>query len=171
MNENSLQNVKKKGMSTGAKWGLGCGIGCLAVIIIISIGVFITVKFVKGKIDETASELKQLGFEHVVKKQVIEINDKITKPTLYMGQVVNVMADCGTDLAVMAQVCEIHGKVDGKVYFRGQILIVQPHAELKNGLDIVAQVLQKYGKIEGEVTGNYQMIPGKTLKVPTTVMN
>ena len=159
MNENSIQNVKKKGMSTGAKWGLGCGIGCLTVIIVISIGLFITVKFVKDKIDETASELEQLGFENVVKGQALEIGNKIIKPTLYMGQVVKIMADCSTDLAVMAQVCEIHGKVDGKVYFRGQVLIIQPHAELKNGLDIVAQVLQKYGKIEGEITGDYQTVP------------
>ncbi|MEA3346771.1 MAG: hypothetical protein U9Q21_01625 [Candidatus Auribacterota bacterium] len=155
MNGNSIQNVKKKGMSTGAKWGLGCGIGCLTIITIISVGIFMTVRFVKGKIDETASELQQLGFETVVKGQVIEISDDIAEPTLYMGQVVKVMADCSTDLAVMAQVCEIHGRVDGKVYFRGQVLIIQPHAELKNGLDITAQALQKYGKIEGEVTGDY----------------
>ncbi len=157
MNGNIVQNVEKKGMSTGAKWGLGCGIGCLTVIIIISIGIFMTVRFVKGKIDETASELKQLGFENIVKGQVLEITDKITEPTLYIGQVVKIMTDCDTDLAVIAQVCEIHGKVDGKVYFRGQTLIIQPYSELKNGLDIMAQALQKYGKIEGEITGKYQM--------------
>ncbi|MEA3305355.1 MAG: hypothetical protein U9R52_00915 [Candidatus Omnitrophota bacterium] len=164
MNGNSIQNVKKKGMSTGAKWGLGCGIGCLTIIIIISIGIFMAVRFVKDKIDETASELTQLGFETVVKKQMIEVRADIIEPTLYIGQSVKIMGDCSTNLAVMAQICEIHGKIDGKVYFRGQMLIIQPKAELKNGLNIMAQLLQKYGKIEGEITGDYQMVPEKTSK-------
>ena len=92
-----------------------------------------TARFVKGKIDETASELKQLGFENVVKGQALEITDKITKPTLYMGQVVKIMADCSTDLAVMAQICEIHGKVDGKdTSLAGKVMAKASHKKNKD---------------------------------------
>ena len=54
MNEDVAQNVEKKGMSTGAKWGTGCGIGCLAIIIILAIAGFVGFKLIKQKIDETA---------------------------------------------------------------------------------------------------------------------
>jgi len=158
MNENVAQNIKKKGMSTGAKWGTGCGIGCLVIIIILAITGFVGFKIVKQKIDETAVELQALGFENVVSGQTLEIKDDITKPTLYKAQIVKILADCNTNLAVMAQICEIHGKVDGKVYFRGQMLTIQPQAELRNGLDVIAQAIVKYGTVKGEITGKYQAI-------------
>lgn len=162
MNENAVENVEKKGMSTGAKWGLGCGIGCLAIIIILAIAGFVGFKLVKEKIDETTVELQELGFVNVVTGQALEITDEITRPTLYKAQMVKILADCNTDLAVMAQICEIHGKVDGKVYFRGQVLIIQPQAELRNGLDVLAQVIQKFGTVKGEITGKYQTIQPET---------
>ena len=149
-------------MSTGAKWGLGCGIGCLAIIIILAIAGFVGFKLVKEKIDETTVELQELGFVNVVTGQALEITDEITRPTLYKAQMVKILADCNTDLAVMAQICEIHGKVDGKVYFRGQVLIIQPQAELRNGLDVLAQVIQKFGTVKGEITGKYQTIQPET---------
>ena len=158
MNEITAQNIEKKGMSTGAKWGMGCGIGCLVIIMVIAIAGFVGFKMVKQKIDDTATELQELGFDNVVSGQTLEIKDDITKPTLYKAQMVKILADCNTNLAVMAQICEIHGKVDGKVYFRGQMLIIQPQAELRNGLDVLAQAIVKYGTVRGEITGKYQAI-------------
>lgn len=158
------EEVKKKGMSTGAKWGIGCGIGCLTLIIIIAIVAFIGFKFVKGKVESMTRELKQLGFENVVKGQVLEVRKEITEPTLYIGQVVKIFGNCKTDLAIIAQMAEIHGKVDGKVYFRGQVLVIQPKAELLKDLDVMAQMILKHGKVSGEITGQYQAIDDKTNK-------
>jgi hypothetical protein len=149
---------KKKGMSTGAKWGIGCGIGCLTLIIIIAIAAFIGFRYVKGKVESITQELKQIGFEKEVKGQMLEVRDDITEPTIYIGQGVKILGNCKTDLAIIAQMAEIHGKVDGKVYFRGQVLVIQPKAELLNGLDVTAQVIQKHGKVNGKITGKYQAI-------------
>jgi hypothetical protein len=156
------EEVKKKGMSTGAKWGTGCGIGCLTVIIIIAVVAFIGFRLAKGKLDEVTLEMKELGFENVVQQQMIEVKDEITEPTLYVGQMVKIIGDCSTNLAIVAQMAEIHGKVAGKVYFRGQMLTIQPEAELLNGLDVKAQVVQKYGKIHGEITGEGYALDDKS---------
>jgi hypothetical protein len=156
------EEVKKKGMSTGAKWGTGCGIGCLTVIIIIAVLAFIGYRVANGKLEEVALEMEELGFENVVKQQMIEVKDEITEPTLYVGQMVKIIGDCSTNLAIVAQMAEIHGKVDGKVYFRGQMLTIQPEAELLNGLDVTAQVVQQFGKIHGDITGDYQAFDDKS---------
>ena len=153
--------VRKKGMSTGAKWGTGCGIGCLTLIVIIAVVGFIGFRFAKGKLGAMTQEMEELGFENVVKQQVIEVRDEITEPTLYMGQMVKILGNCTTNLAIIAQAAEIHGKVDGKVYFRGQMLTIQPTAELLNGLDVTAQAIQKYGKVHGEIAGQYQALDDK----------
>jgi hypothetical protein len=157
MNE-TVPNLPKKGMSTGAKWGLGCGIGCLTLILIAAIAGFAGYRFIMGKVDAMTRELQQQGFAKVVKGQALVIKDEITEPTLYIGQAVKILGDCKTNLAIIAQVGEIHGRVDGKAYFRGQVLTIQPKAELCNGLDVMAQVIQKYGKIVGGIMGTYQTV-------------
>ena len=158
------EEVQKKSMSTGAKWGVGCGIGCLTLIIIIAIVAFVGYRFAKGKMEDMTQEMKHLGFEQVVKQQAIEVADEITEPTLYVGQIVRILGNCSTNLAIIAQAAEIHGKVDGKVYFRGQVLTIQPKAELLNGLDVTAQVVQKYGKVHGEIAGQYQSLDDKSVQ-------
>lgn len=149
------ENQEKKGLSTGAKWGIGCGIGCLVIIILVSIAGYIGFKFVMGMLDDMTQEFNELGFENVVKAQTIEVQEDINEKTLYMGQVVKIFGNCSTDLAIMAQMGEIHGKVEGKVYFRGQVLIIQPGAVITNGVDVMAQAVKNYGKVEGGITGNY----------------
>lgn len=153
--------IKKKGMSTGAKWGIGCGCGCLVLVILIAVGVFVGVRFATAKVAQMTQELKLHGFDKEVKGQVIEVKDPITEPTLYAGQMVKILGSCSTNIAILAQVAEIHGTVEGKVYFRGQILTIQPNAVLMNGLDVTAQVIQKYGTINGDITGTYSTIVDK----------
>jgi hypothetical protein len=110
-----------------------------------------------GMLDDMTQEFSQLGFEHVVKAQTIEVQEDIHEKTLYMGQVVKIFGNCSTDLAIMAQMGEIYGNVGGKVYFRGQVLVIQPGAVITNGVDVMAQAVKNYGKVEGGITGKYQI--------------
>lgn len=151
---------KKPGLSTGAKWGIGIGAGCLVLVIGMVALAAVGFWFMKGRIEETTTQLHALGFSKDVRGQMLEVKDTISEPTLYLGQVVKIFGNCTTNLAIVAQVAEIHGRVEGKVYFRGQVLTIQPKAELLNGLDVTAQVVQKYGKINGPITGAYQMVDG-----------
>lgn len=164
MAEEATDPGPRKGMRTGAKVGIGCGIGCLVVVILLAVGGFIVFKKVKSKIGQVKSELIELGFENVVRGQMLEVRDPITEHTLYMGQVVKIMSDSTGDVAVMAQSCEVHGKIKGKLYFRGQVLVVQPQAEIADGLDVIAQMIQNYGKIEGGITGTYQALQDESVQ-------
>ncbi len=151
--------AEKKGMSTGAKWGLGCGIGCLTIIVILAIAGFIGYKFFMGKIEEVQAELQAKGFENVVQQQQLIVSDPTTEPTLYMGQLVKLVGDCETDVAIMAQMAEVYGTVKGDLYFRGQLLTIQPNAVIEGNLDVLAQGIQNQGEVKGEITGSYQAMP------------
>lgn len=152
---------QKKGMSTGAKVGIGCGVGCLVIVIGIIIAGYVGYRFVLGKVDEFTAEFKQLGFENQVKGQVVEITEEINEKTVYIGQSVRILGDSRADIAIIAQMAEIHGRVEGKVYFRGQMIAIQPNAELLNGLDVYAQMVTNEGRIDGGITGQYQAIDGE----------
>ncbi|MBN1671618.1 MAG: hypothetical protein JXR37_11320 [Kiritimatiellae bacterium] len=158
----SAQN-EKRGMSTGAKIGLGCGIGCFVVILVLVIAVFTFSFIVRKKGEQYLEELRRVGFEKEVVVPLggppLEVRADITQSTLYGAQIVKIMGNSTTNIGIVAQMAELHGTIEGKVYFRGQMLTVQPTAALRNGLDIKALVFLNQGKIEGEITGNYPGMP------------
>ena len=157
-------HAEKKKMGTGAKVAIGCGSGCLVFILLLVAAILAGVFYVKNIITKYEDDLKSHGFETVVQEQMLEVVDPVSEPILFKGQMVRIMADCSTNMAVLAQACEVHGTVLGTFYFRGQVLTVHPGAELLGGADIQAQVLQNNGKIEGEITGKYQLLeaPSRT---------
>ena len=152
------QPVAKKKMSTGAKVGIGCGVGCLVVVLALAIMGFFGYRYAKGKIDTMAKELRDMGFANVSRQQLIEIHDTVNEPMLYIGQSVKLYGRCTTNVAIMAQIAELHGEVDGTVYFRGQMLIILPNAVVHGDLDLMAQAIQNLGTVEGEIRGDYQVL-------------
>ena len=150
--------MEKKKMGTGAKVAIGCGSGCLVVVLLVAVAVGVGAFYVKKIISKYETELKGLGFETVTQGQMVDVTEPVAEPILFKGQIVRIMSDCSTNIAVLAQACEIHGKIDGKLYFRGQVLTVQPGAEILGGIDAQAQMIQNNGKIEGGISGKYQLI-------------
>jgi hypothetical protein len=138
------------------------------VLILIAVAAIIAVTvYVKKTISRYENELKGYGFETVKAGQMLTLSDPVDEPVLFKAQSVRIMSDCSTNMAVLAQMCEVYGRVEGKLYFRGQILTVHPGAEILGGLDVQTQLLQNSGKIEGSVTGKYQLIePGAASKNP-----
>ncbi|MCF7848292.1 MAG: hypothetical protein K9M45_05530 [Kiritimatiellales bacterium] len=157
--------VKKK-LGTGAKWGIGCGSGCLVLILLVAGVAIFSVFYVKKIVATYETELKGLGFEKVEMAQMQDVHDPVTEPILFKGQTVRIFADCSTNIAVLAQLCEIHGKIEGKLYFRGQLLTIQPKAEITGGLDATAQLVQNHGKVEGGITGKHQLIDTRPRSQP-----
>ncbi len=150
---------QKKKLGTGAKWAIGCGSGCLTLIVIVIALIIAGTVFVKKTITQYETELKGFGFETVVSGQAVDVTEPITTPQLFKGQMVRILTDAETDVAVLAQMCEIHGTIQGNLYFRGQILTLQPGSKVLGEIDIQAQVLQNLGEVSGDITGKYQLVP------------
>jgi len=81
------------------------------------------------------------------------------------------MDGADAEVAIVAQMAELHGDFSQKVYFRGQVLDISRDATLVKGLDAqvsdkVIPIIQVYGKIEGPLTGKHQLMDHR--KQPTT---
>ena len=87
-----------------------------------------------------------------MKGQTIDVKEDTDEPVLYQASGVRIYGTCTTNVAIVARIGEIHGRVLGKVYFRGQKLVIMPNAEVVNGLDAKGQVI-RYGKVGGEPRG------------------
>lgn len=150
--------AEKKKMGTGVKVAIGCGSGCLVLVLVAVLAILAGVFYVKKIISKYENELKGYGFDTVTQGQMLNITEPIDEPILFKGQSIRIMSDCSTNMAVLAQVCEVHGRIEGKLYFRGQVLTVHPGAEILGGVDAYAQLLQNNGRIEGGITGQYQLV-------------
>ena len=150
--------VEKKKMKTGAKVAIGCGSGCLGIILLAVAAVVVGTLYVKKIVSKYEMELKGYGFEEVTSGQMLNITQPVTDPILFKAQSIRIMSDCSTNMAVLAQVCEIDGTIEGKLYFRGQVLTINPGAEVLGGIDAQAQLLQNKGLVHGGITGKFQLI-------------
>ena len=161
-NPMSEQSPKPK-MSTGAKWGLGCGVGCLSLMVLLAVGGFVAYRIGMKYLGRWEADFHDRGFTEIVKSHAIDITEPVETPTLFLAQIVKVMAPCPTNMAIIAQMAEVHSRIEGTLYFRGQLLVIQPGGELMNGLDVQAQAIQNYGAIEGDITGTFQSIDIDTI--------
>ena len=171
MTEQAMAVNPKAGMGTGGKCALGCGGGCLVMLIMLFTITLAGFKYLNEWIETNTDEFREKGFEQVVKGQIIEITSDVTEPTLYIGQSVKIRSDCTTNLAVIAQMCEVYGEVDGSMYFKGQMLIVQPSAHVKGDLDVFGQMIENFGTIDGNVVGQYQSFKDKSAKADAEAGN
>lgn len=138
-------------MSGIAKCGLGCAIVLLIGVIALSIGVIATVRLGRKYIESLTAEYRDMGFTETIRGQKLTVRQDMDKPTILLGQMVEVYGSSSTNLAVVAQVAEIHGNIDGKLYFKGQVLRIMPEAHIRNGADITAQSFTNDGTVEGDL--------------------
>ncbi len=177
MNENAVpEPPPPSGKSTGKKWAIGCGIGCLILLILAGIlgaaaarGVKKAVMEMEPKVmaqleeavatvEKMSSEFEAKGFQ-AVRQPAIDVNEEVHGPKVYVGQMVRIFARCDDDVAIAAPMAEVHSEVTGDLYFRGQMLTLHPGAVVGGNLDVEAQMLQVNGAtVLGEITGSHQLI-------------
>jgi hypothetical protein len=140
------------------RWLLGCGIGCLAVILLLIAGAVGGYFWVRGKIAAVTAELEAEGFRRHAVGQVVEVTEDLDDKAILVGQMVKVAADSHADLAIIAQSAEIHGVVAGDLAFWGQMLTIMPTAEIRGNVNAMAQAVVNQGVVAGQITGVYQTL-------------
>jgi hypothetical protein len=150
------------------RWAALAGVALLALFVILITSTYTVLQKVmldQRRVDRS-QDFKGLGFENVVKGRALEIKDEVRVPTLYQASGVRIYGTCTTNVAIVARLAEIHGRIEGKLYFRGNKLVIARGGELVNGLDAQGFVY-RLGKINGPVTGSYRIID-KTESAATT---
>jgi hypothetical protein len=142
---------ERKCMSGLAKCATGCGIAVLVLIVIAAVLTVAGMRIAKKQLDNLTADYRKIGFSETVRGQKLSLKSDITEPTILLGQLVQVYGSCSTNLAVIAQVAEIHGTVSGRLHFKGQILRIMSTARIEGGAEIIAQSFANDGVIEGEI--------------------
>jgi len=151
----SNSNDSDNKQSVRRKWIWRFSIGCLSLLILIIVLSLLGYYILTEKL---CPDFDDLGFHEKVEAQYIEVNETIGTPTFYLGQHVKILSDSKSDIAIMAQLAEIYGKIEGNVYFCGQLLTIQPIANIEGNLDVKAQLINMYGEVNGEITGSYETL-------------
>jgi hypothetical protein len=149
--------------------GGGClkaaGIGCLVILIGLGVLGYVGYRFVKHQYTAVMERYEREGYKKV-EGQMIEVPDRVTEPTIYVGQSVKIMKGSERGMAFLCQTAEIHGDVVGNVHFVGQMLTIKEDAELMRDLEVTAQLVNLFGKVDGKVTGVYQMLNKDPKAIP-----
>jgi hypothetical protein len=149
---------EKRGMSGFTKTLLGCG--CLAVL-----GVLVCAGLIGGGAwyaYNTANRFVQgfesQGYERVTAQQFTE-SAPVTSKKAYLVQQLIIRDGSRDDLAIAAQIAELHGTFDGDIDFLGQMLQITSDAVVKGDIRVEgAQMIKVDGTVEGEISGNYQVL-------------
>jgi hypothetical protein len=155
-----------QGLSSGAKVAIGCAAVAFLAMALICGGIvwvgYLAVDKAQEVVQQVVEELEKQteafaarfeaeGYERV-RGQVVNVTSDIEKPTVYTVQVFQLNANSAADLAVMAQVAEIKGRIEGDLHFLGQQLTIHPEAVITGDLHVqMAQVVDNRGTVEGEV--------------------
>lgn len=127
------------------RWLRRCGMGAT----VLALGLLASWYFdhysaiVASRPPDYARLFKSLGFEKVERGSLLEVKYEIQEPTVFEGRGVRIHGNCTTNLAIVANIAEIYGRVSGKVYFRGGKITVMPGALVEGGLDSSGQVVQR----------------------------
>lgn len=150
--------AKKKGLSTGAKIGIGCGAAALLTVLACAGLIYFGIRYVMDEADSFAREFEARGYSRVT-GQVITVTQPVNQATTYVGQIVTFRAPVDTHVAVAAQTADVFSTINGDLDFYGQVLTIHPGAVITGDVRIkFAQAVSVAGTVEGEITGSFQTI-------------
>lgn len=155
--------MSEKPKSRAPFW-IGCGIGCLLLLAFTGAAGFVGARILKEYYDRWTAEREIAGADFVAKgfrrisEPIIQVDQPIEGPTVYVGEIVSITADANADVAIIALSAEIRAKIAGNLYFRGQMLAIYPGAEIGKDLDARAQFIHLLGDVKGKITGEYKTL-------------
>lgn len=132
----------------------------IALLGIVTVGAtaFFGFRFLTEQIDEFAGPFEEKGYNRVSGQIVVE-EDTIEDSRVYTVQVLKLENGASADLAIVAQVAEIRGTIEGDIDFMGQVLDIKKGAVVKGDIrSKAAQVIKVRGSVEGKITGTYQAL-------------
>ena len=115
-------------------------------------------RYFAGKAEGHVERFEEQGYKRIEARQST-VDQDFDEKRVYYGEYCRIRGDCSTDLALVSQVAEVHGKVDGDLFFWGQTLLIKRDAVITGNLDAPwAQFIVIDGRVDGEISGFYQML-------------
>jgi hypothetical protein len=139
---------------------LACG--CLAAtgFVVVGVGLGIVAYVGLRFLNDTAAPYVEKGYRRVT-AQIVTERRPVAEPTVYVAQKVTLREGAAGNVALISQIAEVHGTVEGDIDFFGQLLDIKEDAVVKGDVRVNAQVVSVKGVVEGEISGTYGMLDDK----------
>ncbi len=148
----------RRGMSTGAKVGIGCAILGVLLLVLICAGLIFGGYWGVQQIIKFVEDFEQQGYT-LVEGQRLNVTTPVTESTVYTGELLTIDADVTGNLAIAVQSATINGRVEGDIDFVGQELTIGPEAVVTGDVRVrFGQTVTVFGTVEGEISGMYQTL-------------
>ncbi len=151
--------MEKSSSSRGiASWLLWVLVALIGLAVLLALGGWAGFRYFVGKAEGYVEQFEAKGYKRFEARQSM-VDQDFDEKRVYYGEYCRIRGDCSTDLALISQVAEVHGKVDGDLFFWGQTLLIKRDAVITGNLDAPwAQFIVIDGRVDGEISGFYQMI-------------
>ncbi len=149
------ESKSSRGIGSWLLWVVLALIGLAALL---AVGGWAGFRYFAGRAEGHVEQFEAKGYKKFGARQSI-VDEDFDEKRVYYGEYCRIRGDCSTDLALVSQVAEVHGKVDGDLFFWGQTLLLKRDAVITGNLDAPwAQFIVIDGRVDGEISGFYQMI-------------
>jgi hypothetical protein len=141
---------------------MGCGVGCLIILILIAIGGglgYWGVKKILTMAEDWTVSFEEQGYTRV-EGMVVQVPEEVDGDRVYKGQTVILEGNHNGSVAIICQIAEVKGTITGSLDFKGQMLMLYPSSIISKDLRVEAQLVQRQegSKVLGEITGEYQLL-------------
>lgn len=131
---------------------MGCGCAAVLFVLIAAIGIGGLAWYGIQQLDKFAAPFVEQGYQRTV-AQIVDETKPVPVRRVYSAQTVTIREGSEDSLAMICQVAEVDGTVNGDLDFFGQTLTLKPDAAILGNLNAQGvQVLVIEGKVEGDVS-------------------
>ncbi len=156
--------ASKKSLGTGSKIAIGCGIGCMGIVVLFIVSAFALSIWYYGKLEKGKTQLEEAGLTLMEssKEPRLVITEAPTTPTYYTAEE-SIKFQFSEPVTVpiggVAPLILFEGIYQDKVYARSMGISLARDSLFEKGLDVETWVIEDEGaKLNGEITGNYKTV-------------
>lgn len=156
--------ASKKSLGTGSKVAIGCGIGCMGMVVLFIVGAFALSIWLYGKLDKGKAQMEEAGLTLAEgpKEQRLVVTEVPTTPTYYVADesIKFLFTEPVTvPIGGAAPLILFEGTYQDKVYARSMGISLARDSLFEKGLDVETWVIEDEGaKLNGEITGSYKSV-------------
>lgn len=145
---------QKKGCGLLGGCAIGCAVLCILGVLLCGGAAFFSYQWLMNRVEEVAGPYEEAGYKRLT-GQLHDIGTPVAERTVFVGQVVYLRDGSETNVAIVAQMAEISGTINGNLAFYGQLLTLNPDAVITG--DLIIHGAQQYDVPENAVLGEIRL--------------
>lgn len=140
------------------RWLIRIALILSVLAVLLGVGAWAGFRYFEGKAQGFVAEFEAQGYSKVEGKRVFT-KEEIPEKRVYLAEFCRIGAGSSSDLAIVGQIAEVHGTVNGDLSFWGQTLLIKEDAVITGNLNAPwCQLIILDGRVDGNISGFYQLL-------------